>query len=249
MKPSLKEGFTLSLLILMTFPVGIFSQVHFTFKGLTGDSYAIVIQDAQIDGQSLAVNDEIGVFTPAGLCVGASVWTDSIPLGLTAWADDSQTPEIVDGYVMGEQMSFRIWDASVNGEYSASPAYSTGDGTFGYGTYTILSSLKVVSTDIGDSVLDVCPGDFGLSQNRPNPFNPVTSISYRLPVFSEVELSIFNISGERVRSLVQEEKPAGKYAVVWDGRDNAGESVPGGIYLCRIRAGQLTQTRKMILNR
>jgi len=249
MKPSLKKGITLSLFFMATFPVGIFSQVHFTFKGLTGDSYAIVIQDAQIDGQILAVNDEIGVFTPAGLCVGASVWMDSTTLGLTAWADDSQTPEVVDGYKMGEQMSFRIWDASVNGEFSASPTYSIGDGTFGYGTYSILQSLQVMSTGIGDSDSEVCPRDFGLSQNWPNPFNPVTAISYQLSAFSEVELSIFNISGEKVRSLIKEEKPAGKYVVVWDGRDNSGKSVSGGIYLCRIRAGQLTQTRKMIFNR
>lgn len=118
---------------------------HFIFKPNTGDSYSIVVDTATIDGILLQSGDEIGVFTPARLCVGASVWDGTIPLPLTAWADDSQTPER-DGYIVGEQMFFRIWDASASAEYPASPMYSVGNGTFGDGAYARISRLEGVST-------------------------------------------------------------------------------------------------------
>ncbi|RMF59220.1 MAG: hypothetical protein D6743_16610, partial [Calditrichaeota bacterium] len=113
---------------------------HFTFTSNTGESYSIVIDNATLDGNPLGNGDEIGVFTPAGLCVGASVWDGSTPLALTAWADDGQTSE-VDGYKTGEKMSFRIWDASAgtNADYPATPTYSAGNGNFGDGAFAQLT--------------------------------------------------------------------------------------------------------------
>ncbi len=119
---------------------------HFTFSSNTGDSYSIVVTGATINGTSLDTGDEIGVFTPAGLCVGASVWTGTTPLALIAWIDDSQTSQVVDGYIPGETMSFRIWDQSSNNEYSAIPTYALGNGTFGDGTYASVSLEAVISS-------------------------------------------------------------------------------------------------------
>jgi hypothetical protein len=100
-----------------------------------------------LDGNILQVNDEIGVFTPAGLCVGASVWDGNTPLALTAWADDSQTG-VVDGYNNDEKMYFKIWDSSVgtSDDYFALPTYSTGNGNFGNGTYARISTLAAVTS-------------------------------------------------------------------------------------------------------
>jgi len=91
------------------------------------------------------------------------------------------------------------------------------------------------------------PEDFRLSQNFPNPFNPVTSIAYQLPEKTEVNLQIFNLLGQQVRELVHAAQPAGKYQVIWDGKNDRGENVGTGVYFYRIRthAGQLT--RKMVL--
>ena len=117
---------------------------HFTFSANTGDSYSIVIDTVLWNNSQLNNGDEIGVFTPAGLCVGASIWNGSTPLALTAWADDAQTATI-DGYVAGEQMSFKIWRANDNTEYSAVATYSQGNGNFGYGVLAYISKLSTSS--------------------------------------------------------------------------------------------------------
>ena len=133
-----KTLFVLLFIFAVTFES--FAQpTHFNFTSNTGESYSIVISTATLDGSSLANGDEIGVFTPASLCVGASVWDGTSPLALTAWKDDSQTSTVVDGYQAGETMSFKIWDKSANQEYNATATYTMGNGTFGDGFAAQLS--------------------------------------------------------------------------------------------------------------
>ena len=91
------------------------------------------------------------------------------------------------------------------------------------------------------------PTEYGLSQNFPNPFNPETVIQYQLPKQGHVTLIIYNMMGQEVRRLVDEEKRAGYHQVVWDGRNNLGSHVGSGIYLIQIRAGSFSQTRKLLL--
>jgi len=86
------------------------------------------------------------------------------------------------------------------------------------------------------------PSDFELQQNYPNPFNPTTSINYSLNKKSHVELKVFNILGAEVRTLVNENKNAGKYDVSLDATD-----LSSGVYFYRLRAGDQTITRKMML--
>ncbi|MEE9442394.1 MAG: FG-GAP-like repeat-containing protein [candidate division Zixibacteria bacterium] len=83
--------------------------------------------------------------------------------------------------------------------------------------------------------------------NYPNPFNPSTTIGYNLVQGGHVKLEIFNISGQRIVSLVNEEKEAGLHSVVWDGKDSSGRQVASGIYFYRLEAGEFSDTRKMIL--
>ncbi len=89
--------------------------------------------------------------------------------------------------------------------------------------------------------------DFNLYQNSPNPFNPVTTISYELPKRSMVVLKIFNELGEEVRTLVNKEQPAGIHEVKWDGRDNNHKNVATGVYFYRINVEGSVQTRKMFM--
>jgi len=91
--------------------------------------------------------------------------------------------------------------------------------------------------------------DFILRQNYPNPFNPETAISYQLSAISHVDLAIYNLRGQRVRTLMQARQPAGRYEVKWDGRDDGGRPVPSGVYFYRLRAGGQAATRKMQLIR
>ncbi|MCH7549318.1 MAG: T9SS type A sorting domain-containing protein, partial [Candidatus Krumholzibacteriota bacterium] len=86
-----------------------------------------------------------------------------------------------------------------------------------------------------------------LRPNYPNPFNPSTVIRYDLAVASQVELRIYDVTGALVKVLESARRPAGRYEVVWGGRNERGRSVASGVYFYRLKAGQFTQTRKMIL--
>jgi len=90
------------------------------------------------------------------------------------------------------------------------------------------------------------PEKFELSQNFPNPFNPMTTIRYALPEKANVRLTIYNMLGKEVRTLVNEVEEAGYKSVIWDGLDQYGRSLSTGVYIYRIQAGNFTQTRKMV---
>jgi lysophospholipase L1-like esterase len=94
---------------------------------------------------------------------------------------------------------------------------------------------------------EVLPTDFTLSQNYPNPFNPETGIKFALPIKSKVELRIYNIKGELVRTLVNEERPAGEHSITWDGRNEQDVRVASGIYIYRIKAGTFKSSKRMTM--
>ena len=237
------------ILITILFSLKNNAQTHFTFTA-TAASYSIVIDGAKIDGQDLEVDDEIGVFTPEGLCVGASVWTGMVPLGLAAWADDSQTSD-VDGYTAGDIMHFRIWDASENMEYMANAEYTAGGPTFESAVFSRISlSAPITSISTASSQI---PSDFYLGFNYPNPFNPETTIEYHLSQAAEVKLTIYDVQGHEVRRLVVGRKAAGFYSIAWDARDDFGHSVASGIYFYRLevvaKGSSYNKARKTILTR
>ena len=94
---------------------------------------------------------------------------------------------------------------------------------------------------------DNLPSAFYLSQNYPNPFNPSTTIEYTLPSRGRVNLSIYNILGQHVTTLVDEEQSAGQYSVEWHGRSGDGVQTASGIYLYRLRVDDYSESKKMIL--
>lgn len=91
---------------------------------------------------------------------------------------------------------------------------------------------EAVSVDIRETLPDM----FALKQNYPNPFNPTTTISYNLGVNADVTLSIYNILGQHIVTLVQEQQIAGFHSITWDASTESGKSVSTGIYLCQIEA-------------
>lgn len=93
------------------------------------------------------------------------------------------------------------------------------------------------------------PHGFELFQNHPNPFNPETEISYNLPNDAYVNLTILNILGQKVKTLVDEFQQAGHKTAHWDGKDDEGNKVSSGIYFYRIQAGDYSQTKKMVLTK
>ncbi|MBN1630357.1 MAG: DUF1565 domain-containing protein [Thermoleophilia bacterium] len=106
-------------------------------------------------------------------------------------------------------------------------------------------TLNVTSTGIEEEGV---PRDYALHANHPNPFNPITTISYDLPVAGKVELSVYNVAGRLVRSLIRDQvRPAGRHAVTWDGCDDNQEEVASGVYFYRIEAGEFRDMRQMVL--
>ena len=91
------------------------------------------------------------------------------------------------------------------------------------------------------------PIDYALDQNHPNPFNPFTNISFSIRESQHVHLAVYNILGQLVRTLVDEEMVAGRYERTWNGDDNFGRAVASGIYFYRLNTGKFTQCRKMAL--
>lgn len=87
---------------------------------------------------------------------------------------------------------------------------------------------------------------FYLSQNYPNPFNPITSIRFSLAQSGNVKLEVFNVLGQKVKTLVNNKLNIGQYEVKWDGRSDSGNLTGSGIYFYRLVAGDNIKTRKMI---
>jgi hypothetical protein len=101
----------------------------------------------------------------------------------------------------------------------------------------VLGSLEVQTT----------PTEFSLLQNYPNPFNPETNIKYNLAEGAGVQLRIYNIVGQVVRTLVSEQQSAGRYQVRWDGTDDRGSAVSSGIYFYQISAGSFSDVKRLML--
>lgn len=120
-------------------------QVHFTWTSNTGNNMTIIIPAAinpLIDSIAIEAGDEIGVFTPTGLCVGGGVWQGS-NIALTVWGDDDQT-SVVDGIKYGETLQYRLWDAFADKEYGAAVTYTSGGPGYTVDGIAVLASLESV---------------------------------------------------------------------------------------------------------
>jgi hypothetical protein len=158
-------------------------------------------------------------------------------------------PEKLDGW---DESTLEIWryDSENGWTHPGDNSYTTGVNTEENYVYaeniTEFSIFAVLSSELPTSVteLEELPDAFVLAQNYPNPFNPSTSIRYELPETARVRLEVFNLLGERVATLVDERREAGRHQVSFD----AG-SLASGVYLYRLQAGDFVQTRKLTLIR
>ena len=98
-----------------------------------------------------------------------------------------------------------------------------------------------------DERKSIIPEEFSLGQNFPNPFNLSTKIGFSIPARGDVKISIYNILGRKIRTLIDKTYSAGSHTVVWDGTDGYGSLVASGIYFYNIKSGEFNQTRKMTL--
>jgi hypothetical protein len=92
------------------------------------------------------------------------------------------------------------------------------------------------------------PTEFALEQNHPNPFNATTSIRYQLPQKCHVSIAIYNMLGQKIRTLLQNQfHQAGIHAIPWDGNNDLGQEVGSGIYLYQLHAGDFVTSKKLVV--
>jgi hypothetical protein len=146
-----------------------------------------------------------------------------------------------------------IFDALATPGFTATP-----DDMLAFSAYTGGLSQQVLIDDImvargvlvSTATADATPVRFALGASVPNPFNPRTTLRFELPQAAPVELSVYDVRGRLVRSLVDGETiPAGRHGVVWNGVDDAGRNVASGLYFYRLRAGNFRETKRMTLLR
>lgn len=121
---------------------------------------------------------------------------------------------------------------------------------FGNYTYVVtqLSLMILRFNQVGIEEKEILlPQQFSLSQNFPNPFNPITSISFELPKTTYVELTIYNILGQRVITPVAQEIEAGTYTITWNGRDENSQPLASGVYFYMLKTEDFVQAKKMML--
>ena len=149
---------------------------------------------------------------------------------------------------------------TVNHEYFGKTGYDLGDVNGDGNTDILLGSSTSPSCVLDDyvtiyteenlvSVSNLEPEILNYKlKNYPNPFNPITTISYDLPAnIANPVIEIFNIKGEKVKTLVNEVLPVGEHSAVWNGRDSNGKRVSSGIYFYKLKAGDFQKVKKMML--
>jgi hypothetical protein len=112
---------------------------------------------------------------------------------------------------------------------------------------TIGFDRTIISQQTKKMTIENIPDQFALHNNYPNPFNPVTTIRYDLPLGTDVHLVVFDILGREVKTLVNEKQEAGFKSVKWNGRNDMGQTVSAGMYFYRIHAGSFSKVQKMVL--
>ncbi|MDZ4723369.1 MAG: FlgD immunoglobulin-like domain containing protein [candidate division Zixibacteria bacterium] len=182
---------------------------------------------------------------------------NTVVIGMISQASGERKPELTAGEGAVANLVFTIdnpaiTEVTLEAVKLESPHHSLlfiyrEDGANGSVHTRVEPKFENVTVSLSGITPDGMPKEFSLNQNYPNPFNPSTQIAFALPTASKVELSIFNVLGQKVNTVVDGDMPAGNHTVTWDGRNASGSSVSSGVYFYRIVAGSNIQTRKMMM--
>jgi len=204
-----------------------FSQTHYQSVAPTGLPYIVVVEEALINGLEVANGSEIGIFDGA-LCVGTGKYSDSASIPITTWKG---APDYgLAGFTEGDSIIFKIWtfwmDDSL--ELIMNPQFSQGDGTFGWGTYSI-SKLNSVITGINDTHQKSNEVNLRV---YPNPSNGqvniiLTGVSSSKPFY----LNIYSITGKLIYSFNTNGINLPDVVLRWNGINKSGIKVSSGYYI------------------
>jgi len=165
--------------------------------------------------------------------------------------DSCVVHDLEEGEILGISWSFLDYDAN-DGRYDGfwNLSHITEmDRTADLLPDFVLEPAEPAPTVVEVEGMSLRPTRCMLRQNCPNPFNPETGIGYDVPETRHVRLCVYTLTGQLVRTLIDGERPAGAYAVVWDGTDDVGRNVASGVYVCRMEAGEFNAVQKLILVR
>jgi len=170
-------------------------------------------------------------------------------------------PELTGRYIYADYCSAKIWKLKYEGGVvtedsllMTAPANVYSFGIDQQNELYICGSNSVIYrfnrsdlVGINNNVSSV-PEDYKLEQNYPNPFNPETNISYYIPEFSKVSLTIYDALGKEVRTLVNTTQLQGQYNINWNGKDSRGSNIPSGAYFYKLTAGEnFSETKRMVM--
>ena len=219
------------------------------------------------DDNYLFITDE-NSFHPTPDIIVFDIRDPSLPVRVAEIADPTST--VHNAYRIGHLLyvsyytsGFRVFDISdptdpaLVDEYDTTPL--SGEGIFkgAWGCYPFAPSGNIYINDrpagffvfVLDSTVSIPSITFALEQNHPNPFSPSTEISFRVDRDAAVVLSIYDVSGKLVRTLVNRDVGASTHVVIWDGTNDAGTPVASGVYFYRLKAGGKVLTRKAVVVR
>ena len=166
--------------------------------------------------------DDVNMFIPVTQSIMRVSYEDMVMAAM----EDSVHHMTVDWNVM----AMDVWDAT-----------PSSNGPFQF-TMDLSSAFEELGVD-GDLIPDV----YALHNNYPNPFNPVTNITYDIPEVANVSLDIYNVMGQKVRTLVAGSHEPGRYRVLWNATNDFGEGLSSGMYIYKIQAGDFVSVKKLIL--
>lgn len=130
-------------------------------------------------------------------------------------------------------------------------SYNGGRPCFHYWIFSVIDGAARLTTEYGDPLSGVGDSDhtagIKLRQNRPNPFNPATSVSFGLGEAAFVSIDVYDLAGRLVCALFAGDMSAGNHEILWRGQDSRGNAVASGVYVCKIRAGASVDSIKMLL--
>jgi hypothetical protein len=212
---------------------------HFklTYSGNGLDHMNIYIQNPTIGGVVLKAGDEIGVFDN-DLCVGAATVEDPTLeyFSVIASMDDPLTPQ-ADGFTEGDRFELRLWDNQKGSEIKTREM-------------KIVKGYRNLFEKLGTSVLTI---DFEEVQHSflgdayPNPSTGMTTFTFHLAGECRTQLEIFNVMGELVKVLVNQNMPEGRHKVQWDNMSANGSKVKAGIYFYRLRFTDFSQMKSLVI--
>ncbi len=209
---------------------------HYKVKHRNTGSSAILL----VESNDFENNDEIGVWTRNGDLVGSGIVING-RAPVTVWGKNEFTGELTSGAEQREELYLTHWSALEDKqttltihELTTLSGIMQGEGTLYYDNNSVVIASVGMNTDT--------PLNYSLEQNYPNPFNPTTTIQYRIPRDESVTLKVYNLLGQKVKTLVDEQQRAGSYEIEF-----RADNLASGVYFYRLIAGNYTEIKRMIL--